>query len=92
MYIDEVRNCKNINKEVFEAAIKSGLTFVKAQNVSDYYMMGTNQENFNVWDDFPNIVPPWKSSWAEWKTATHSNNNGKRVPLPGPFKSGVLIA
>lgn len=39
---------------------------VEASNVSDYYYCGTNQEIWNLAEDFPNIAPPFKDFFLEF--------------------------
>jgi len=54
-------------------------TFIRLQNVADYYWEESYQDE---WDskDFPNCTPPWPLVWAEWKQPEFSNSPryGKR--------------
>jgi len=34
-------------------------------NVADYFYSGTDQENWDLRDHFPNIAPPWRTAWFE---------------------------
>jgi hypothetical protein len=43
------------------------LPVLKIDNVADYYFQGTDQENWDLTRDFPNLAPPYPAFWAEHK-------------------------
>lgn len=46
-------------------SFKEELPVVVIDNVSDYYFAGTDQEQWRIDRDFPNIAPPWPAFWTE---------------------------
>ncbi len=64
---------------------------IKADNVAEYYYMGTDQEEWDG-ESFPNVAPPFPLAWFEWRNPGSSNSNGVIKPLPGGgARMGVVI-
>jgi hypothetical protein len=65
-------------------------------NVSEYYYNGTDQEQWDLRDHFPNLAPPYPIFWCEHKLARHihSKECGDK-DLTGMFgshaRTGVLV-
>lgn len=50
-------------------------------NVADYLYLGTPQEEWDLFADFPGAIPPFSETWLEWRLPTTTNSNGRIVPL-----------
>lgn len=49
-------------------------------NVSDYYYLGTSQEVWNVFADFPHPMPPFNATWFEWSLSKESQSGKDLIP------------
>jgi hypothetical protein len=54
-------------------------TLVRVQPIADYLYLGTDQENWYLTKDFPNIAPPWPVMFASWKEPRKSFSEGKII-------------
>lgn len=45
----------------------SAAEVINVDNVADYVLSGTDQEEFG-WDDYPTMAPPFASFWMEYRT------------------------
>jgi len=56
----------------------SDMPVIRIDNVSDYYFTGTDQENWDLHDDFPNLAPPFELAWFEHRMpkVIHSREKG----------------
>jgi len=64
---------------------------IVADNVADYYWRGTDQEVWDLTEDFPNIAPPFELYWIEAKNPPYSLskiNGMKKTPCE---MSGVFV-
>jgi len=57
---------------------KADLPVVLIDNVAQYYFMGTDQEYWDLCDDFPNLAPPFELAWFEHRAPRliHSREKG----------------
>lgn len=60
--------------------------------VAEYYLQTSDQEEWTIGEDFPNIAPPWPVAWWEWTIPPLLNSEGKitRNPTAG-WKFAALI-
>lgn len=56
-------------------------TFVKADDVAQWYATGTEKEMWKD-SDFPNVAPPFERLWIEWHFPTTFNSEGTVVNYP----------
>src|SRR5262245_21837202 len=47
-------------------ALFSGIPIISADNISEWYYNGTDKEYWELRDDFPCVIPPFKQFWVEW--------------------------
>lgn len=47
-------------------AMMNGATVLSANNVADYFMLGTPQDSWDVEADFPNVAPPFEKFFIEF--------------------------
>jgi hypothetical protein len=65
-------------REVKQALDDPQLPIITADNVAEYYYQGTDQEYWDLRQDFPNLAPPFSVFWIEHKMQTriHSKEKG----------------
>jgi len=78
--------------KVFEVLRDPSLPVLLIDNVSDYYFTASDQENWDLGRDFPNLAPPFPYFWAEYKMprVIHSKERGD-TEIPGTGRVGTLI-
>jgi hypothetical protein len=59
----DVRNV--VASEEFVSGLASA-TVLKIDNVAEYFFSGSNQEYWNLFDDFPSVAPPWPNVFIEF--------------------------
>lgn len=68
---------------------------VLIDNVSDYYFTGTDQEQWNLAQHFPNMAPPWPLAFFEHRMprTIHSKECGdSKMEMVGPHaRAGFLV-
>lgn len=52
---------------------------INIQPVSDYLYTGTEQEDWYLDKDFPNLAPPWEVYWASWQPSPWTRSNGQVI-------------
>lgn len=67
-------------------------TLILASNVAQYYYTGTDQEHW-PWEAFPNLAPPFETTFIEWRMpATVRLKSGTtRLPQSRAGSFGVLL-
>src|SRR5277367_6488781 len=74
------RNTPGVSKEVEHLCdVLVRATLVRVQPIADYLYLGTDQENWYLDKDFPNIAPPWPVMFCSWKEPRKSFSNGKII-------------
>jgi hypothetical protein len=65
-------------RRVCEVLHDPGLPVLVIDNVAEYFYAGTDQEEWNIERDFPNLAPPFPMFWAEHKLVRtiHSKEYG----------------
>lgn len=66
-------------------------TVINAQSVADFYFNGTDQEDWDAEEDFPNVAPPWPLAFYEWVTPRTWRSNGHRVDGGVTLRVGLLV-
>lgn len=87
-------------KEQFESqcgklrdAIRQAVPF-QITNVAEYFYLGTPQEVWSIYHDFPRPVPPFQNTWMEWTLpkTTFSLGEHKELDLGQDFsRVGCLM-
>jgi hypothetical protein len=64
--------------KVMQAASDPDMPVLLIDNVAQYFYATSDKEHWNIETDFPNIAPPFKCFWVEWKMVTkiHSKEAG----------------
>ncbi len=77
MLIDRILDSKlQMNKDTLRTA-----EVMLADNVSDYFYQGTDQDYWNILRDFPNCAPPFEKVFIEWGSpALISTEKGSIAP------------
>jgi hypothetical protein len=85
-YSNSAEDVKQIVSDLDKAEI------FRIQNVADYMMNGTPQEEWSLENDFPNIAPPFEIFWMEYTLLSTLNSEGiiKNIPDAGN-KIGFLF-
>lgn len=66
-------------------------TIIQCDNVSRYFFETSDQDEWQLERDFPNLAPPFPVMWFEWPSPNFISADGKQVANPGPRgKFGVL--
>lgn len=68
-----------------EKRIRVALARVAAfeiSNVAEYLYCGNEQEDWDIFSDFPKPAPPFAHTWFEWRLPAVSYSNGSRIPIP----------
>lgn len=85
LYLDDLLGDRKNVDPAFSAEIPLAYV-VEATNVSDYYFMGTDQEVWDIGQDFPTLTPPLDRLWIECRAPEKiiSAEYGE-VPWPDHF-------
>lgn len=78
----------------YRSLLRDAVPFV-ITNVARYLYLGTQQEVWNLFEDFPGFIPPFDKLWMEWEPPLISNSGGNIGALDAGemFKTiGCLIA
>ncbi len=82
-------------ERVAEAAGDPDLPVLLIDNVAEYFYSGTDQEYWSLDKDFPNLAPPFRSFWCEFKMVRtiHSKQGDTDVSqwLPQGGRVGQLF-
>jgi hypothetical protein len=109
--IDDLRAAKSVTMPRFVSPFKEArwdahakriidvlrdpVPVVLIDNVADYYFTGTDQENWNLGQHFPNMAPPFEIAWFEHRLprTIHSKECGDtRMDMLGPHaRMGLLV-
>lgn len=65
-------------------------TVIKVHNVADYVFEKPALE-WNIEEDFPNIVPPFPDIWMEWRHRRCWGIRKAHQDFPDEFRAGVLL-
>jgi hypothetical protein len=65
-------------RQVLDLLSEPQLPVLLLDNVADYLYTGSDQEHWDLRDDFPNLAPPYPQFWAEHRMPTkiHSREKG----------------
>jgi hypothetical protein len=58
--------------------LREDMPIIRIDNVADYYFTGTDQEQWDIVRDFPNLAPPFEMAWFEhhMSRVIHSREKG----------------
>ena len=65
-------------ERVSEAAGDPDLPVLLIDNVAEYFYSGTDQEYWSLDKDFPNLAPPFRSFWCEFKMVRTIHSKRRR--------------
>jgi hypothetical protein len=66
---------------------------IRIQNVADYLFLETTDEQFNFYQDCPNVAPPWPTFFMSYKTPTRIRTKDGWRPERGPARElGYLFS
>jgi len=66
---------------------------IVADNVAHYYWRGTDQEEWDIQDDFPNVAPPFQHCFIEFKIPAYSlSKEFGMTAMPGELGGCMLTA
>jgi hypothetical protein len=71
---------RNRYTDILKARLLSVIPF-EISNVANYLYEGTDQEDWNLFRDFPRPVPPFTNAWFEFVVPKKSNSNGRVIDL-----------
>lgn len=65
---------------------------INIQPVADYIFQGTEQEDWYLETDFPNLAPPWETAWFHWNPPTWVRSEGDIIqsPMMKDYEYGCL--
>jgi len=89
---DEILNSTVMDKDLLKSF--SGAICIESSNVSDYYYESNQQEEWALNKDIPNIAPPFKIFFIEYKAPSVINSSGKPTSVDNRIKGqkqGVLF-
>jgi hypothetical protein len=110
--LDDIRSMGKLEKPWFVRADKESIWAAHAaelfqllddpmpvlliDNVAEYYFTGTDQEQWNIDRDFPNLAPPFPAFWAEHRMPSliHSKECGDtdvKAILPLGGRVGMMV-
>jgi hypothetical protein len=55
---------------------------INIQNVAEYFYEVSDQENWSVTEDFPNLAPPFPAFWMEYNFPEVSRSGERIIPMP----------
>src|SRR5215467_9061314 len=66
------------HREQFLDLLRTDMPIIRIDNVADYYFTGSDQENWDLGRDFPNMAPPFELCWFEHRMprVIHSREKG----------------
>jgi hypothetical protein len=76
--------------------LSAAVVFV-IDEIAEYFYAGTDQETWSVYEDFPNLAPPYPVYWMEWRRPSkivsdrYGVLNAQAVRERQPDEVGVLI-
>jgi len=87
------RTIQNTLAEITGTLI-AGVPVIVGDWVAEYYYNGTDKEYWEIKDDFPCMVPPFRKFWVEWTAPSQIRSSvyGINHPQTSTFTlSGVLV-
>lgn len=66
---------------------------IVADNISEYYMEGSDKEAWDIQFDFPNMAPPFDAFWIEARNHPRANYSGvvEQIDTGGVQRCGALF-
>ncbi len=70
--------------EVFKEFLRNAF-IVNADNVAEYYFVANEKDTWDICDDFPNIAPPFKNLFIEYRVPKYMVADGNIMSFSEPW-------